>query len=498
MQFRWRAAYSFLPLVAVIGVAIAVRSLSWLNNDSSGLITFAEKLLDGARPYVDFREVNPPASLLLYVPDVIVGRWFSFTPEAVLAVELFGATFVSLWLTAKILQAASLLTRWEALALAPPATAIFLILPEHVFGQREHMALIAILPMLATYTARTVGKPVSRTVGIIAGIGGGIATCIKPHFALALLIPLAYAAWLFLRQAKSIWPLLLSSENVAAAVVVAAYALVVALYFPLYLQVMLPILELVYVPARLPWRDLLRTQSIILVLQAVAAAILIGPKTILKPFPFVFAMAALGFLVSILIQGKGWPYHGYPAIALMLLILCAVAIKRWPEMRGSTGNLPWSACVVVLVGGLYAISTTWFWPLTWYPQFVSTVARLAPTHPKIASVCGGTQFLFPLVRIVHGTPVDDVLWVNDAVIALRRYDEVDPRRLRAIERYASEESRVFNQAVAESRPDVLVVCPGWKEWALAQPDYARTLSKFHPVATLETSEIWLPNEAYGL
>jgi len=488
-----RGAYTFLPVVAVVGAAIIVRSLSWLNNDSSGLISFAERLLDGARPYVDFREVNPPASLLLYLPDIVVGRWLTLTPEAVLAIELFVAAFVSLWLTARILRAASLLTVRECLVLASPAIAILLILPEHVFGQREHIAMIAILPMLASYTSRAANKPVPPVSAIIAGIGGGIATCIKPHFALALLIPLAYVARLCRRQPKAILSLLFSPENIAAVFVAAAYVVIVVRFFPLYLQVMLPILETVYVPARLPWLDLLRTQSVILVLQAVAAAIIIGPRLFLRPFPLVFTMAAAGFLTSILIQGKGWPYHGYPAIALMLLILCAITVKRWPEMRQSRSIVPWSACVIVLVGGLYVISTLWFWPLTWYPQFVSTVARLAPSHPKIASVCGGTQFLFPLVRIVHGTAVDDVLWVNDAVIALRRYDEIDPARLKLVERYAEDESRNFNRAIAEQRPDILVVCPGWKEWALAQPDYARTLSRFHPAATLETSEVWLPN-----
>ncbi len=346
---------------------------------------------------------------------------------------------------------------------------------------------------MAGYTGAPTGKPISHALATVVGIGGGIATSIKPHFALALLIPLSYAAWLSRRQAGAIWPLLFSAENLTAALIVAVYVLVVMFYFPLYLQVMFPILETIYIPARLPWPVLLRTQSVILVLQTVAAVVLLGPKTILKPFPFLFAMAALGFFVSILIQGKGWPYHGYPAIALMLLILCVIVVKRWPEKSASKSVLPWSACAAVLFGGLYAISTLWFWPLTWYPQLVSTAERLAPPHPKIASVCGGTQFLFPLVRIVHGTPVDDVLWVNDAVIALRRYNEVDPTRLKAIERYASEESRVFNQAVAESRPDVLVVCPGWKEWALAQPIYAQTLNRFHRAAMLETSEIWLPN-----
>jgi hypothetical protein len=229
------------------------------------------------------------------------------------------------------------------------------------------------------------------------------------------------------------------------------------------------------------------------VLQAAAAVVLIGPRKVLTPFPLVFGLAAAGFLVSILIQGKGWPYHGYPAIALMLMILCTVAVRRWPEVRATAGAIPWSLCVMLLIAGLSVVSSLWFWPLTWYPQFVSTVQRLAPTHPKIASLCGGTQFLFPLVRIVHGTPIDDVLWVNDAVFALQRFKEIDPARLKVVQRYADDESRIFNRAIVEKRPDILVVCPGWKEWALPQPDYARTLSRFHSAATLETLEIWLPN-----
>jgi len=347
--------------------------------------------------------------------------------------------------------------------------------------------------MLASYTARSDGHTVSGRIAVIAGIGGGIAASIKPHFALALLLPLLYALWQCRRRGTRLLPLLFCPENLVAAVVLASYALVVIFAFPEYLQFMVPILTKIYIPTRLPWLTLLRTQSVILILQAAVAVALIGPRTFLKPFPSVFAMAALGFLISILIQGKGWPYHGYPAIALMLLILCVIVVKRWPEMRVSAKLIPWSACAIVLLAGLYTISTLWFWPIRWYPQFVSTVQRLAPAHPKIASLCGGTQFLFPLVRIVHGIPVDDVLWVNDAVFALQRFKEIDPAGLIVVQRYADDESRVFNRAVANKRPDVLVVCPGWKEWALAQPNYRQTLSRYHSAATLEASEIWLPN-----
>src|SRR5579871_5756888 len=155
-------AGAFVPTVAVLAVAVLVRAMSWLNNDASGLITFAARMLDGARPYIDFREVNPPAALLLYLPSVLLGRWLRIPPEAALTIGIFAATAISLWLAARILEAASLLARWEGLALAPLLVAILLILPEYSFGQREHIALVAMLPLLAIFAARAVAKPVGR------------------------------------------------------------------------------------------------------------------------------------------------------------------------------------------------------------------------------------------------------------------------------------------------------------------------------------------------
>lgn len=487
-----RRAVPYLPVVAVLSIAIIVRALSWLNNDSSELITVAEQFLDGVKPYVGFREVNPPASLLLYVPAILFGRWLSLPPEEVLAIGIFLGALGSLWLAGRILRAAALVTREECFALAPPALAILLILPEVVFGQREHMALIAMLPMLASYAARSQDQAVSRRSAILAGIGGGIAASIKPHFALALLLPLLYAAWRRQRRAHELLSLFINPENATAAAVVACYALVVAFAFPQYVQFMLPILTQIYIPARLPWTTLLRTQSIVLVVQAAVAIALLGPREFSKPLPLVLGIAAAGFLASVLIQGKGWPYHGYPAIALMLFILCVIAVRRWPQVRGSSSAIPWSLAALLLIGGLSVVSSLWFWPLTWYPQLVSTVSRTAPPHPKIASLCGGTQFLFPLVRIVQGTPVDDVLWVNDAVFALRRFAEIDAQGLKAVQPYIDAESRTFNRAIAEKHPDVLIVCPDWREWAMTEPEYAHTLSKFRRAASLEKAEVWLP------
>jgi hypothetical protein len=61
----FRAARLLLPCVAIVSLAVAVQMYLGLNTDTSWNITLVEKLLAGERPYIDFIEINPPASFLL-------------------------------------------------------------------------------------------------------------------------------------------------------------------------------------------------------------------------------------------------------------------------------------------------------------------------------------------------------------------------------------------------------------------------------------------------
>jgi len=120
----------------MVALASVVRSMSWLNPDTSALITFAEKWLQGADPYVAFNEINPPASILLYIPDVLAVRIFGLSPEAILSASLLIAAPAALWLTARVLGQARLMDISQSWILAPFACAILLLLPEDVFVQR--------------------------------------------------------------------------------------------------------------------------------------------------------------------------------------------------------------------------------------------------------------------------------------------------------------------------------------------------------------------------
>src|SRR5471030_1819287 len=98
-----RALVSFWPAAAVVVLATIVRNFIWLNADVSWLLTLGEQVLAGARAYVDFSEPNPPASILIYMPAILLGQLAGAPAEAMVAVLVFAGGVLSLWLAGRIL-----------------------------------------------------------------------------------------------------------------------------------------------------------------------------------------------------------------------------------------------------------------------------------------------------------------------------------------------------------------------------------------------------------
>lgn len=135
------------PAAAACLVAILLRSITNLGEDCSWLLTLGEKFLAGATPYVEFIEVNPPASFLMYLPAILLARVLGVSPESAVVGLMFTAVPASLALTTRILG--ELRHRaGEPLFLAV-AVLVLSVVPNHSFGQREHVAVVAVLPMLA-------------------------------------------------------------------------------------------------------------------------------------------------------------------------------------------------------------------------------------------------------------------------------------------------------------------------------------------------------------
>ena len=86
-------------LVAAVALVAAFQQRRLgVYTDELWLMTLCSRLLEGARPYVDFFENSPPFAILLYFPPVLAARALGVSREwALLAYELaaFGAQSAS-------------------------------------------------------------------------------------------------------------------------------------------------------------------------------------------------------------------------------------------------------------------------------------------------------------------------------------------------------------------------------------------------------------------
>ena len=154
-------------------VAVASQSLGHQNGDNSWLLTVAEKTIDGARPYVDVIESNPPAAFLFHAPAILFAR------AVQVGVEFAGSLFVFLWCAASLALAGLILRRARVVSpaesgfLLNAAIFAFVMLPGFSFAEREHVACLLVLPMLAALAARALDGKVATVLAITSGLAPG-------------------------------------------------------------------------------------------------------------------------------------------------------------------------------------------------------------------------------------------------------------------------------------------------------------------------------------
>ena len=236
---------------SLIAFAVVQHCLGHHNSDNSWLFTVCDKLLDGARAYIDVIETNPPGAFLIYMPAALVARALGVAIEPVVSICVFAGAFACIVFSGAILRTSGLLRREEETYALNAAVFALIVTPGLSFAEREHLASFLVLPALSIYAARASNAPARLSHAIIAGLLAGVAMSIKPHFCLALGFPIL--ALIGLR--KSLWPAF-GAENLVATGVVVAFVAATFAFFPGFFDVLPSIVE-AYVPVFKPWRVVL-------------------------------------------------------------------------------------------------------------------------------------------------------------------------------------------------------------------------------------------------
>jgi hypothetical protein len=472
-----RTAWPWLAAPGLLAATVLERRLVPANTDVAWLLTAAEKWWGGASLYGEVLETNPPIAVLTYLPAVLLGRALGVPPEAVVDALVLLGVLASLALCVRLLAGTGLVRPGQGAPLLLVAGAVLLLLPARSFGQREHIALLALLPMLALGLRRIAGAPVARWMAVAAGLGAGATLCFKPHFALAVACAPLLTAW----QRRD-WRGLLAPEGWIAVAVAAVAASLTVLLLPGYLGTVVPLVREVYLQLPRPWTDLLTGGPVTLAAAALVAAWVL-PGAARRDAPLQLLMlTSLAFAVAFLVQRKGWAYQAYPMLALALLALAASAIRSAADAAARGRVLAGAGLFAVVFAAAGLIFNASF-------ETGDLEARLRPLapRPRLLALSGEPGLGHPLVRALHGEWVSrqQALWVHDYAELLR--PGASPEARRVLDRHEAQERAGLLDDIRRRPPDLVLVDDLTGQWSAvlaSDADLAALLSGYRPAFTL--------------
>jgi hypothetical protein len=420
------------------------------------------------------------------MPGLIIARAFGIAAETALDALVFAGILVSLAMCARILKRDPVVGRGQGWPLVLMAFAILAVLPTQTFGQREHIALIALLPMLAVTALRAQGYAPSLTEAILAGIGAAIALSFKPYFVIGLFGGLVTIA----SYTRTSWRVVWVPECAALAVAMVLYVVATFVLFPEFLTVIGPLVRDVYLPLKQPWMVLLERPAMTFWATALLAAVVLKRGSRLDgPFVLLLATSA-GFATGFFLQAKGWPYHSYPMIALAFLALGYALISHAPIKR--TDRL-FRVGAAILLAALFARAMLWFDVAFDARPLQYRVAALG-RHPVILAISAEPGIGHPLVRAVGGTWVSrqQGLWVQAYQQELRNRGELNAAGDRLLDTYAARERAMLIADIKTRSPTMVLVddlTGDGSGWLKAHPEVADLLKDFRLVETVNKVEI---------
>ncbi|TIS89443.1 MAG: hypothetical protein E5W89_15400 [Mesorhizobium sp.] len=472
LRFVRQSAGPLLLACLVVAYAVWLSTVAIPTNvDVSWLLIVCDRLLGGERLNTDILEVNPPFSIWLYMPFMLLEKLVGGRAELWLTLGVVCLCLASLFVSARILTRADPVYR-QPRALWAAAVALFMVLcfrPDQ-FGQREHFALIAVLPWLALQCARqrmpdfATGTLFER---IMAGLGAGVVVMVKPpHFALALILPSLCLAF----QRRSPKPLFVV-ENLLGATIATAYVTSIVVFDRAYFSEILPFVREIYLPSRMPLAEMLVDWPKIVLLFAMATALAAGGLKQMHWDVKIPLLTALGFVPAFIIMGKGWPNHALPMAvlgiwAVGIQFLRTIGCHNVAFVRKAAAILGCALALQFAVRSQYAVLSANNDPLA--PAIASILG--AVEKPTIISIGAQLQLAHPLARRVGGAFVSrsPAAWAVYNAEQLAR-DAARPEQKHRLEGLRDKMIGEFAHEIAAKKPDIVLYSAyGYPIWDMLE------------------------------
>ena len=464
-----------------------------MNADAAWYLYMAGRVLDGARPYRDILDTNPPLVVLVSMAAVGLARAMHLSPLVVFPATLFATTALSLAMAWRLSRGISPPLRQASVVVW---AYLLLVAVGGVFGQREHILLILILPYAFSACGELEGRRAPKPLAIASGVMAGVGFAIKPFFVLILMTTELLLAW---RRGWSEWK---RPEALAILSVFSAYAATLILWTPEYFDVARRYAPLY--PHYQPGGAMLLASS--WRLAGVAAVIGLAWLCVRKREPGwveVFSGITIGLVGTVYLTGKGWPYHWFPAVAASVSLLAGSAAMVASREAGRLGRFGGVAGLVGLVPILCILAVFESRLEIWKEAETVRMVR-ENTHPgdAVLVLTPWVHTSFPMINKaeVRWGMRHPMLWQIGAFYARDTWTGAGYHRLGEM---SVAERRFVGEIGADfqaTRPALLFVdsdppLPALKgfdylDYFAADPQFSRELANYEPFAKLKTFRVY--------
>jgi hypothetical protein len=380
-----------------------------IHHDCAMYLQVAASFLAGRMPYVEVVELNPPLIWYINTIPVLASRLFGAHVIPTFLLCVWFASLASVVATRRTLKATFEESESIQADIVAAVLAIFsaLTLWWNLYGQREHLFLLAMFPYLVLRFRRWERGAAGMLPSVATGLLAGVAACLKPHFVAIVLAPEVY--WVFRR--RSVGPLF-RPETFALAGAGFAY-LLHFLFVPepmrsAFFSRWVPLIARGYDSYNMPIQRILLGETISWLPAAACAGVFaLEPLRASRAWRFAQAAAivALMSMAMFFLQQKGFAYHALPARAAAFVALALMAGETRPA-RAAIGLLRSRP----LAGPVFGVSV-----LTLAALVVAAVALAvrSRTSERVAEIVRFNPVARAIVR--HSSPREPVLFLATSV-----------------------------------------------------------------------------------
>lgn len=299
----------------------AVQSAYWivapLDCDVAFYLYGANRMLEGARLYVDVIDVNPPLIFYLSALPASIANLLGWSQAITFKLSFITLALLSFVLSERLTrESVSLSPGWMRKIFLLALAFVFFLIIEDEFGEREHLMFVLVMPYVLASIGCAESRSIRGTFAVFIGALAGLGMALKPHF---LLLWVAIEVYLKLAYpTKSNWR---RPENGSIAVVLMTYGVVVLLLSHEYFGIAAMGARVYGAYSHLRFIDLLTQPTITLWILGLVTFVAARFNPQNRAAKEVLFNVSTAFLLIAMIQQKGWRYHFYPAQATVILLL---------------------------------------------------------------------------------------------------------------------------------------------------------------------------------